>query len=166
MKYFILLSLVMACFTFLVPVSAQESSLSTDTVTSSLGWPLDYDFSSLPKRARQIYRFWEVKNKQKAFHEVRSWMKDEKTSPYPWLVGATLHFQEKRYKKCLKYCKKALKKKTQIGEVYFWRGRAYEALKKPMEAANEYRAALYAKQEFQPAQERLDRVLAQLEGGL
>ena len=124
------------------------------------------DMPQLPERAQAIYKLWEEGSKREAFKNAKNWMKEEKGSSFPKVVMASLYFQKGKYKKCLRLCKKAIKKSPQIGEAYFWRGRAYEALKKPMEAANEYRAALYAKQEFYPAQEGLDRVLAKLNEGV
>lgn len=81
------------------------------------------------------------------------------------LIAARQRLQEGRYKKCISLSNKVLVKWPHMAEAYYLKGRAYEALKKPLEAANEYNAALMAQKEFDDAQQGLNRVLVQLGSG-
>ncbi len=113
-------------------------------------------------KAQQIDALWEAGKKSAAKKEVERWMSEEKKSPWPWVQAGSISFREKKYKKALSYLKDALEKSPQCADAYYWRGRTYEEQKKPLDAANEYRAALIAQDKFQEAQEGLDRVLIQL----
>lgn len=82
----------------------------------------------------------------------------EKDSPRPWVEVGIKRFQEKKYKGALSALKTALDKSPLCAEAYYWRGRSFEAMNKPLDAANEYRAALLAQEKYQEAQEALARV--------
>jgi tetratricopeptide (TPR) repeat protein len=113
-------------------------------------------------KAAEINSLWEQGQKSKAKKSLSAWMDAEKNSPWPWVQAARISFDEKKYKRSLSYLKTALEKSPQCADAYYWRGRNYEEQKKPMDAANEYRAALLAQEKFEAAQEGLNRVLALL----
>jgi uncharacterized protein HemY len=113
-------------------------------------------------KADEIEKLYQANEKRKAEKVLDKWMQDEKNSPWPWVESGSLRFREKKYKKALKILKTALDKSPQCAEAYYWRGRSYEAMNKPLDAANEYRAALLAKDQYADAQEALTRVQAQL----
>lgn len=71
---------------------------------------------------------------------------------------AQQYFDKKAYKKCISLCDKILDKEPRSADAYYWKGRAYEEQKKPLEAANEYQAAILARPDFQAANESLVRV--------
>lgn len=112
-------------------------------------------------RAAEIEALWQDSPK-KAHRAIRQWMKEEKSSPYPWVVQASLRYREKRYKKCLALGNKALTKDPHSADAYYWRARAFEAQGKPLEAANEYQTALAAQESFAQAKAGLDRAVAAL----
>jgi tetratricopeptide (TPR) repeat protein len=93
---------------------------------------------------------------------VQDWIKAEPKSPWPLVGAARVAYQQKRFKKGLSFVNKALNKWPQCSPAYFWRGRLYEALQRPLDAANEYRAALLSDDPYPAAQPELDRVLASL----
>jgi tetratricopeptide (TPR) repeat protein len=97
-----------------------------------------------------------------AEHLVDGWLKAEPKSPWPLVAEARLAYHEKRFKNGLAFVNKALTKWPQCSPAYFWRGRLYEALQRPLDAANEYRAALLSDDPYPAAQPELDRVLASL----
>jgi tetratricopeptide (TPR) repeat protein len=78
------------------------------------------------------------------------------------VVSAKLRYKEGRYKKCISLCDEALKKSPQNAEAYYWKGKAYESLGKPLEAANELRAALMAKRGYTEAEEALSKIQVKL----
>ena len=137
----------------------EETSVSVD-LTSPDKWKIE---NPLPPRYGEISKLLDEGKKLKARKKIEEWMKEEKKSPYPWTLGARFFCEKKRYKKCKSYAKKAIKKSPQVGEAYYWRGVAYENLGKPLEAANEFRAALYAKEGYFLAKNGLDRVTTELE---
>jgi len=110
----------------------------------------------------EIEALWQDGKKAEAEHELSQWMKQEKHSPWPWVQAAIFHYEGKKYNKSLSDLKTALDNDPHCAEAYFWRGKNFEAQKKPMDAANEYRAALMVEEKFNDAQEALNRVLAQL----
>ena len=58
---------------------------------------------------------------------------------------AQSYFEKKSYKKCITVCDKILDREPRMAEAFYWKGRALEAQKKPLEAANEYQAAVRAR---------------------
>ena len=92
---------------------------------------------------------------------VKQWMKSDK-SAWPLVAAGRLAYHEQQLKKGLSYLKQALSKSSQCAPAYYWRGRIYEAQQKPVEAANEYRAALLSDEPYAPAQQDLSRVQASL----
>lgn len=120
--------------------------------------------AALPPRpeAAEIEALWNAGKKSQAERKLDRWMKQEKKSPWPWVQSAVLEYRQKKYKQSLARLKAALEKDPNCAEAYYWRGKNYEAQNKPMDAANEYRAALMAEAKFNEAQEALDRVLALL----
>jgi tetratricopeptide (TPR) repeat protein len=113
-------------------------------------------------RAQEIEKLWDSKEKKKAESLLDEWMKKEKDAAGPWVMSAKLRLKEGRAKKSLSLCDTALKKSPQEAEAYFIKGKAYESLGKPLEAANEYRAALIARADYAEAKQALDKILAQL----
>lgn len=101
-------------------------------------------------------------NTRDANRLVKEWMKAEEKTPWPWVGAARLAYHEKQFKKGLSYVNHALDKWPQCAPAYFWRGRIYEALKRPLDAANEYHAALMSADPYPAAKPELDRVLASL----
>jgi uncharacterized protein HemY len=93
---------------------------------------------------------------------VDEWMEQEKKSAWSLIAAGRLAYQNRQFKKGLSYLKQALAKAPQSATAYYWRGRIYEAMMKPVDAANEYRAALLATEPYTEAQPDLDRVLASL----
>jgi tetratricopeptide (TPR) repeat protein len=91
-------------------------------------------------------------------------MKSEENAPGPWLAAARISFHEKKYKRCLSQAEDALERSPQNAEAYYWRGRCYEAKGNPLEAANEYKAALKAEAAHPQAHEGLSRIQANLGG--
>lgn len=81
----------------------------------------------------------------------------EKTAA-DYLAKAEVAFGKKAYKKVITFCDKALDRDPQAADAYYWKGRALEALKKPLEAANEYRAAILARGAYAEAEDGLMRV--------
>ncbi len=110
----------------------------------------------------EIEALWQQGKKGQAERRLDKWMKEDKKSPWPWVQSAVLQHRNKKYKKSLSTLEDALEKSPNCAEAYYWRGKNYEALNKPMDAANEYRAALMAEEKFNDAQEALNRVLTQL----
>ncbi len=158
----------MLVLTGVLPLCAEEAfSTPVDsnpiTEPSHAAVPADgkVAFKDHPK-VLEIESLWDAGNKSRANRVLNSWMKQEKHSPYPWVESAALRFREKKYKNALALSKEALEKSPQCAEAYYWRGRSYEAMNKPLDAANEYRAALLAKAKYEEAQEGLDRVSAVL----
>jgi tetratricopeptide (TPR) repeat protein len=74
------------------------------------------------------------------------------------LQQAQAYFEKKSYKKCISICDKILDQDPRSADAYFWKGRALEAQKKPLEAANEYQAAILARDNFTEARDGLTRV--------
>ncbi len=115
----------------------------------------------LPVRAgdqeNEIVQLWNAKEHRKAERELEAWMEKEPKSAAPWVTAARLRFEEKRFKKCVSLGQAALKRSPQSADAYYWRGRAYEAMNQPLEAANEYRAALLADKDHAEARAGLDR---------
>lgn len=114
-------------------------------------------------QVEEIVDLWEGGKKRKAIRTLRKWEKEAPDKPGPYVATARLKFLQKKYKSCLRACKKALKKDPNNADAYYWRGRAYENLEKPLEAANEYSAALRARKGFKEALDGLNRVKSQLE---
>lgn len=125
-------------------------------------WSESGGLVSLPKSA-EIEALWEAGQKSQAQNKVEKWMEEEKKSPWPWVQAASLSFRQEKLKRSLAYVNTALEKSPLCADAYYWRGRIFEAQKKPLDAANEYRAALIAEQKYQEAQDALARVLALLE---
>jgi len=116
-----------------------------------------------PSEAEQEIRtLWAEGKKAQAEKKLDSWKVSNKKSPAPLILEAEFRYQEKRYSKCLSATERAIDKFPKSADAYYWRGKAFEALNKPMEAANEYQAALMAKTTRPDARESLARVLAQL----
>jgi len=111
---------------------------------------------------KEILTLWENEKHRKATQEIEKWKARDKKNADPWVVEASLKYDQKKYRQVIKLCKKALKLAPNNSEAYYWRGRAYEAKNKPLEAANEYRAALIARKDFSDAQVSLNRVLLKL----
>lgn len=128
---------------------------------SGVLWAEEPALKSQPA-AVEIEALWQEGRKADAEKRLAKWLKAEKTSPWPLVQSAVLLYREKRYKKSNAVLSDALERSPNCAEAYFWRGKNYEALNKPMEAANEYRAALMAEEKFYDAQEALNRVLTLL----
>lgn len=111
----------------------------------------------------EIESLWQAGKTSQAERELGRWMKQEKKSPWPWVQSASLKYRQKKYKRALSDANAALEKDPNCAEAFYWRGKSYEEQKKPLEAANEYRAALMAQEQFVDAQEALNRVLALLD---
>jgi tetratricopeptide (TPR) repeat protein len=101
--------------------------------------------------------------KKEAQKKITQWMDKEKDSPWPWVMEARMEYENKNFKRSKTLADKALNKAPDCGEAYYWKGRALEALKKNLEAANEYRAAIIGPHKYPDAQKDLDRVLVTLE---
>ncbi|MCG3206172.1 MAG: hypothetical protein KCHDKBKB_02899 [Elusimicrobia bacterium] len=110
----------------------------------------------------EIETLWEQGQISQAQRLLDKWKQEEKQSPLPWVQAASLSIRKKNFSRSVSNLKTALEKSPQCADAYYWRGRTFEAQNKPMEAANEYRAALIADENFQEAQEALTRVLALL----
>ncbi len=106
----------------------------------------------------EIRQLWDSGDKKAAEKRLRDWEDRDEKSGEPLVMAAIFQFEKKEFKKCLSLCEKALSRSPQLAEAYYWRGRAYEALDKPVEALNEYRAAVLAKGTFPAAEERIARV--------
>ncbi len=78
------------------------------------------------------------------------------------LQQAQMFFEKKSYKKCISLCDKVLDKDPSVADAYYWKARALEAQEKPLDAANEYKAALIARAEFPEARDGLARVTSLL----
>lgn len=113
-------------------------------------------------RAQEIVVVWNRGGHDEARRRAKEWRKANKKDVSAWLISAEVAIWSGDPKKALKFGKKALSLAPHSAEAYAVRGRAFEALEKPLEAANEYRAALLAESQFPPAQNGLDRVLARL----
>jgi len=111
----------------------------------------------------EIDGLWDSNKKSEAEKALDKWMSEEKKSPYPWVEAGKLRFEEKKYKRALSSLQTALDKSPQCAEAYYWRGRSFEAMNKPMDAANEYRAAVLAQEKYVEAQEALTRVTTLLD---
>jgi tetratricopeptide (TPR) repeat protein len=116
-------------------------------------------------KGTEIISLWKSGEKKEAKKLVNRWMDEDEKSAVPLVFSAILKFEEEEYKGCLSYTKKAIERDPHLAEAYFWRGRAYEAMGKYLEADNEYRAALAANKEFAEAQIRLNQVEAFMAGG-
>ena len=146
------------------PPLFSEEMVPPESPAQLLGLPQAHTKNLIPTPEDEILALYDSGKKRKAFRAVNEWIKQEKKKPAPYVTAAHLYFKSGKPKKCLKYAKKALKKMPQHAVAFYWKGRAYEALDKPMEAANEYQAALFAREEYRKAKEGLDRVLALLNG--
>lgn len=127
--------------------------MSPETVAA----PAEND-SSDPRRI-EIERLWAEGRTRDALRRVKEWRKKERESPWPWVVEGELFFRQQRYKKAVRRLDRALELAPQMAEAYYWRGRAYEAMGKPLDAANEYRAAMMAGEPDTRSQKALERVL-------
>lgn len=123
--------------------------------------PDDTEAFPTSERGAAILDLWEHRRKE-AWRKIDDWMDEEKSSAQPWLVAARVCYLEKRYKRSLKMAQRALDKAPQNPAGYYWRGRAFEAMDKPLEAVNEYRAALMAQENFVQAREGINRVTSLL----
>jgi len=131
------------------------------TPAAALGLPSSVS-SQDSTRADEIRNLWRSGKKSKAEKLIAKWSQEPKRPAKPWVVAASLQFEDKRYKKCLSLAEKALKISPQEAEAYYWRGRAYEAMKNLLDAANEYRAAVLAAPDYADAKDALQRVQSQL----
>ena len=102
------------------------------------------------------------KRNSEADKKLKVWMKKDAKSPVPFVLAGTLAYERKQYKRCLSYCEKALSRDPQFADAYYWRGKAFEALGKPMEAVNEYRAALLSKPDHAQAKASLSALASSL----
>lgn len=121
------------------------------------------DVSTSIAAVDEIVKLWENSQRGEAHKRVDHWMKEEKPSPFPWVAAARLKFLEGKYKAALSLAQDAINKSPSCAQAYYWRGRAYEAMKKPLDAGNEYRAAMIADKGYLEAQDGLKRVEALLE---
>lgn len=111
-----------------------------------------------PSPRIEIEQLWADGQKKQAEKKLTAWMDKEKSSPWPWVTSARMRYEEKNFKKCISLAQTAIEKSPACGEAYYWRGRGYENTEKLLEAANEYRAAVIAKQPFPDAEVALGRV--------
>jgi tetratricopeptide (TPR) repeat protein len=110
-----------------------------------------------------IWDLWKGGQHRKAFKQINRWKDKDKTDPAPYVVEAQLRFEQGKYKKCIKLCKKALKKSPRYPEAFYWRARGYEARGQLLEAMNEYEAALRARKDYPEAAIGLNRVKQELQ---
>jgi len=109
-------------------------------------------------RRSAILRLWQDGKKKDAFKQLNRWLDENKKSPAPSLLASQLYSEEKEFKKALAMANRVLKNWPEDADAYYWKAKAYEGLNKPVEAANEYQAALRARDEFPQAEEGLKRV--------
>lgn len=107
----------------------------------------------------EILELWKSGKKREARSKLNKWKSAQKKSAEPWVVAAQFEFEEGRYKKCITMAQKALERNPLAADAYYWKGRSFEAMNKPMEAANELKAAILGQTSAQDAQLTLDRVL-------
>ncbi|MCB4756474.1 MAG: tetratricopeptide repeat protein [Elusimicrobia bacterium] len=157
---------------FLLSTGAVVSAVAEDrkppeNLSGALGTPVVGSSGRTASNLKrdEIRQLLQAGKTSKAQKELDRWMGQDKKSPEPWVLAGTLQFEKKKYKKCLSFCAKALSKSPQCAEAYFWRGRAYEALGKTLEALNEYRAAVKAKPGYSEAQDALTQLSNQLGEG-
>ena len=113
-------------------------------------------------RAAKIQQMWDDGHRSEAERESAQWLKTDDKSPWPWVTAAGLSFRQKKWGKCFSLANAALKRDPNLADAYYWRGRYYEKKKKPLEAANEYRAAVEAQSSHQAAKDGLARLRPQL----
>jgi tetratricopeptide (TPR) repeat protein len=87
--------------------------------------------------------------------------KSHRKSAEAWTLLGRTYIDQGRPKKSLGRFEKALKQDPHYAPAYLWKGRAFEAMGKMDEAANEYQTALHADANLAAAKEALDRVQAQ-----
>ena len=124
----------------------------------------DDSFTFGGAKGAEVMSLWKEGKKSEAEGAVHRWMDEKKKSPEPWVFAAILEFEKEKYKHCVSYCDKAIEKGPQTAQAYYWKGRALEALKKYLEAANEYRAALVIQKDYSDASVRLKGVQIILDG--
>jgi tetratricopeptide (TPR) repeat protein len=153
------IGLIVLVFGF-APVSrAAEQEAVPSSPSSLMQTPGLSDRPAIPSKAGEIRALWEANKKNEAERMLQDWIKKEQKSPDPLVTSASLRYAEGRYKKTLMLTEKALVKFPQSAEAYYWRGRAFEAQNKLLEAVNEYRAALLINKDYSDAQAGLNRVL-------
>lgn len=101
--------------------------------------------------------------KSEADKALSKWTDSEKKSPWPLVLAAQFRFEERKYGKVVSLAQKAIDLSPQCAEAYYWKGRAYEMQKKPLDAANELRAALLLKDNDPVIKEAVNRVNATLD---
>lgn len=74
-----------------------------------------------------------------------------KKSAEAWVVLGRTYLANRQYKKAIRRFHKALKYEPHYAAGYYWDGKAYEALGKIDEAANEYQAAFHADPQLEMA---------------
>lgn len=150
-KQFFLLVGILAIF-FPASLLAEESAVSMATSTVSV---------ALDTRREKIQNEWKDGHDKEAQRLLKQWMKEGATAQ-PWTLAAEHAYRDRQYKKALKWATKAIDKFPKDADGYYWRGMAYEALRNPLDAGNEFRAALMANPQLASAQAGLNRVLIQL----
>lgn len=145
-------------------VWAEEPKPSTESPQDFLGLPGGVQVHSKDATADRILELWNKGEKRAANKELDKWMSSDGKSPDPWVLKARFYYEEGHFKKCLSVTQKALKRSPQCAPAYYWRGRAFESLGKPLESANEYQAAVHADSHFEEAKKALDSVMATIEG--
>lgn len=111
----------------------------------------------------QIEHLLREKRLDEALKLAASWKDEDQKSPVPWVVMARVSYEKGRYKKGLSYCRKALDLSPQYAPAYYWKGKIHESMKQPLEAANEWRAALLAWKGYAEAEEALKNVMVQIQ---
>ncbi|HOW27633.1 MAG TPA: tetratricopeptide repeat protein [Elusimicrobiota bacterium] len=85
-------------------------------------------------------------------------LEKDKRNPDGWIVIGRSYLIQKKYKKAVKFFKKALKYNPHASRAYFWKGQAFEQWGKLDEANNEYQAAFRADPHFQEARDAWTRL--------
>jgi tetratricopeptide (TPR) repeat protein len=152
-----------AVWLFPLAAYAQTSEGVPSSPAEAVGAPAVSPVREPKDRGTEIRNLWAAGERKMAWKRANAWINREGNSAEAWTVGAELFYREGKYKKALSYAKKAISRSPQYADAYYVEGQAYEALKNPMDAANEYRAAMAAKKDFSEAKEALDRVMAQLD---
>lgn len=114
-------------------------------------------------RMGEIRQLWTEGKKSEAQGKISEWIKKEKKNVLPWVLKTEFAFKDGRYKQALSLAEKALSKFPPDERLYFLRGQSYEALKNPMDAANEYRAALLLNKSNAEAQMALNKLMVTLD---
>lgn len=141
------------------PLAADLNPASSVEVSSS---SISEGTAAVTSKSQELLQLWEHGKRSAAMKQTNKWKDSDKKSPEPWVLLARFQFELKHYKSCISMANKALEKSPQYAEAYYWKGRAYEALGKILDAGNEYNAALHSEESFELAHQALTRLKANL----